>query len=159
MNTQDPKYLERRAKEGLKQFEDAMRYYEGKGVPRDYEKAVRLFFDSAQKDHAHAADAKFYLGKMCLEGKGVEKMKPEEIERMGEFSLKNAANKDHVGAQLYLGEIYSKGGVVERNVVEAYEWYKMAAAQGNEEAIKKLDELEKEMTLEEVAEAQRGPFG
>lgn len=158
MNTQDLKDPQHRTEEGetSAQYELGMMYYEGRGVPRNYEEAVRLFCKSARNEHV---DAKFYFGKMCLECKGVQKMNSEHVKSEGLFELRNVAYKDHVGAQLYLGKIYSEGEVVERDVAEAYKWYKMAATQGNEEAVKKLDELEKDMSPEEIAYAQRGPFG
>jgi len=161
MNTQNLKYPQRRAKAGdaPAQYELGMMYYEGRGAPRNYEEAAELFFRSALSDHAHTLDAKFYFGKMCLEGKGVlQKNNLDGVKRQGLTALREAANKCHECAQLYCGKIYFEGKVVERDVAEAYKWYKMAAAQGNEEAVKKLDELEKEMSPEEIAVAQRGPF-
>lgn len=41
-----------------------------------------------------------------------------------------------------------------KDVEDAYKWFALAAAQGNEEAKKKLDELEKDMPPEKLAEAQ-----
>jgi len=159
MNTEYLKNLQRRAEQGdaSAQFELGMMYYEGRGVPRDYEEAAIWFLKSAQRGYVGAG---FLFGKICLEGK-VQRNNPdpEYVKKEGLFWLENDAKKGLVDAQLYLGKIYSEGDVVERDVAEAYKWYKMAAAQGNEEAVKKLDELEKDMSPEEIAYAQRGPFG
>lgn len=51
--------------------------------------------------------------------------------------------------------MYAKGkGVMEDNV-KAYAWINLAAAQGEEDAIKLKDELRPMMSAEQVAEAQK----
>ncbi len=58
-------------------------------------------------------------------------------------------------AQFNLGLMYAKGQGVAQNYIQAYMWETLAAAQGNEKAVKGLERLEKSMTLDVVAEAQR----
>jgi len=58
-------------------------------------------------------------------------------------------------AQFNLGLMYAKGQGVAQNYIQAYMWETLAAAQGNEKAVKGLELLEKSMTLDELAEAQR----
>ena len=46
-------------------------------------------------------------------------------------------------SQGLLGDLCSSGEGVSKNLIEAKNWYRKAAAQGDEEALKKLQELTK----------------
>ncbi len=65
-----------------------------------------------------------------------------------------AAEQGHANAQSDLGIQYAKGGVLQ-NLVYAYLWLDLSAAQGNEGARFNKDMLEQRMTREQIAEAQR----
>ena len=65
------------------------------------------------------------------------------------------AEKGHTEAQFHLGIMYSQGLGVPQDYVQAYRWYTLAAGQGIDLAGKFKDHLEKSMTLDELAEAQR----
>ncbi len=58
-------------------------------------------------------------------------------------------------AQLNLGLMHGQGQGVPKDYVLAHMWANLAAAQGNENAIKSRDILEKLMTTAQLAEAQR----
>ncbi len=51
--------------------------------------------------------------------------------------------------------MYSQGQGVPKDSVQAYAWYTLAAGQGDDLADKFKNYLEKSMTLDELAEAQR----
>ena len=51
--------------------------------------------------------------------------------------------------------MYSQGLGVPKDSVQAYRWYTLAASQGDDLAGKFKDHLEKSMSLEQLAEAQR----
>ncbi len=70
-----------------------------------------------------------------------------------EFRL--LAEKGHAQAQVNLGIIYSQGRGVPKDDVQAYGWYILAGGQGNDLAEEFKDHLEKSMTLDQLAEAQR----
>ncbi len=70
-----------------------------------------------------------------------------------EFRL--LAEQGHAQAQVNLGIIYSQGRGVPKDSVQAYVWYTLAASQGDDLADKFKDHLEKSMTLDQLAEAQR----
>ncbi len=70
-----------------------------------------------------------------------------------EFRL--LAEQGHAQAQVNLGILYSQGRGVPKDNVQAYRWYTLAAGQGNDLADKFKNHLEKSMTLEQLAEAQR----
>ncbi len=65
------------------------------------------------------------------------------------------AEQGHVQAQVNLGIIYSQGRGVPKDFVQAYRWYTLAADQGDGLALKFQNLLEKSLTLEQLAEAQR----
>lgn len=145
MNTKDLKDLQLRAEHGeaSTQLELGKMYYEGKGVPRHYEKARNLYFlESAKQD---VMEAQFYLSVMYYEGKGGLKNPVQ-----ADYWLSKAVDAGFADAQLYLGKMREK----QKKCIDAYKWFSLAAAQGNKEAIENLERLEKEMPSEDIAKAQ-----
>ena len=65
------------------------------------------------------------------------------------------AEQGHAQAQVNLGILYSQGRGVPKDSVQAYRWYTLAAGQGDDLAEKFTDHLEKSMTLDQLAQAQR----
>ncbi len=65
------------------------------------------------------------------------------------------AEQGHVQAQVNLGIIYSQGRGVPKDSFQAYRWYTLAASQDDDLAEKFKNHLEKSMTLDQLAEAQR----
>ena len=65
------------------------------------------------------------------------------------------AEQGHTEARLNLGIMYSQGQGVSKDDVQAYKWYTLAAGQGDDLAENFKDHLEKSMSLDELAEAQR----
>jgi TPR repeat protein len=68
---------------------------------------------------------------------------------------RKAADQGDMDAQYELGVLYQKGEGVPKDLVLAYMWENLAAAQGEEEARKLRNALERSMTLEQVGEAQK----
>ena len=58
-------------------------------------------------------------------------------------------------AQYNLGVMYANGQGVPQDYIQASMWVNLAAAQGQEEAVKGREILTKEMTSNQIAEAQR----
>lgn len=54
-----------------------------------------------------------------------------------------------------LGVMYSAGRDVDVDLIEAHKWFNLAAVRGNEDARHYRAELAKDMTRDEIAEAQR----
>ncbi len=65
------------------------------------------------------------------------------------------ADQGFASAQFNLGLMYAKGLGVPQDYVQAYRWYTLAAGQGDDLAGKFKGLLEKSMTPEQLAEAQR----
>jgi len=113
------------------------KYRDGTGVKQSYEMARRLFEQAAQQGDAMAMVS---LGDMYYEGQGVE----QTHERTFEY-YEQAAHLGFVSAQYGLGRMYATGQGGPKNETKAHALWTLAAAQGDEEAIKMLPILEKNM--------------
>ena len=69
--------------------------------------------------------------------------------------LKPLAEQGDADAQHTVGLMYYNGRGVPKDYVMAYMWYFLAEIQGSEEAIIKRSILVKEMTPEQISEAER----
>ena len=54
-----------------------------------------------------------------------------------------------------LGMLYATGRAVAADLVVAHKWFNLAAARGNREALSHRVEVAREMSTDQVAEAQR----
>jgi TPR repeat protein len=90
------------------------------------------------------------LGVCYTKGEGV----PKDYTNAVKWYSK-AAEQGDAYAQCKLGTFYTIGVGVAKDDVIAYMWANLAVASGNEDAIKMREYLEKKMTAEQVAEAQR----
>ncbi len=131
----------------LAQYHLGYRYEKGLGVPQDFQEAVRWFQSAADQGDV---SAQYYLGYMYAEGLGVPQDYGEAIRWFWA-----AAEQGDASAQYYLGYMYANGLGVWRNTIQAYMWVTVSAAQGFENAEKGQEFLEKKMTPNEIAEAQR----
>ena len=68
--------------------------------------------------------------------------------------LRKAAVEGDADAQFGLGVMYQHGLGVSKDYVEAYAWYILAAAQGEEMAVEAKDRLKSEMTAAQLTAAQ-----
>lgn len=145
------------------------RYYNGKGVKRDYAEAVKWYRKSAEQGYA---EAQYWLGLMYQWGKGVKQDYAEAIKwflksaeqgyakaqytlgisyHLGEGVKKDyaeaakwyskAAEQGYTGAQYSLGDMYEHGYGVAKDLQEARKWYGKAAAQGHFSAKEALKRL------------------
>ena len=94
-------------------------YYEGSGVKRDFEKAVKMYSLAAQQG---LAEALFRLGECYDDGEGVDE---NSIEAFKLYKL--AAQQNHAKAQCYVGYCYEYGTGVSRDLGEAIKWYTVSA--------------------------------
>ena len=116
-------------------------------VTRDYSRALELCQKAAGQGHV---GAQYTLGQMYRNGSGVSKNYSEAFK----WHLK-AAMRGVVGAQYGIGMMYYHGEGVLQDFVQAYAWLNLAATHPTEELRETRDWIRKEMTLAQVAEAQR----
>ena len=94
------------------------------------------------------ADAQFNLGVMYANGEGVLK---DEAEAVRWYRL--SADQGNASAQNNLGLRYANGEGVLKDSVLAHMWFNIAGANGNEAARKRRDNLERDMTRDEITRA------
>ena len=93
--------------------------------------------------------AQHQLGMIYSFGQGVPN---DEKEAMKWY--RKAADQGYVMAQHSIGYAYRTGLGVLKDYVTAYAWYSLSAFNGNEKGQENRDRLAKEMTPEQIAEAQ-----
>ncbi|NLF58728.1 MAG: hypothetical protein GX580_13920 [Candidatus Hydrogenedens sp.] len=103
-----------------------VRYAQGSGVARDYNRAIALYRKSAKLGNA---GAQFNLGNCYYLGQGVPKDAAQAVEW-----FRKAAEKGLADAQHNLGVCYSNGEGVPKDLVQAAAWWQKAAEQGNANA-------------------------
>ncbi len=144
--------LRRRANAGdaTAQFNLGFMYDDGKGVVQDYAQALAWYRKAAEQGHAVG---QYNLGVTYDTGKGVVQDDAQAV-----VWFRKAAAQGDAAAQYNLGRMYSTGKGVPKDYVEAHKWRNLAAAHASAENQKAWarvrDAVEKEMTPQQVADAQ-----
>ena len=128
------------------QFNLGVRYAKGLGVRKDDAEAVKWFRKAAEQALAEAQHA---LGAMYVNGFGVERDYAQAF-----AWYPKAAEQNNGDAQDLLGYMYVTGQGVEKDYAEAYAWWNLAA-KTSIGAAKNRDDIERQMTPQQVAEGQR----
>jgi localization factor PodJL len=163
-------------------FEVASRYSDGRGVPVNYDEAMK-WFDRASD--GGVVPAMFRLGTMYEKGLGGKKDVDaarryyiRAAERGNAKAMHNLAVLDADGgargpnyksaaewfrkaadhgvadSQFNLGILYARGIGVEQNLAESYKWFSLAAAQGDADAGRKRDDVAKRLDAQSLAAAK-----
>jgi len=98
-------------------------YHRGKGVSKDYEKALKLFQSAASQNYLPALHG---MATLYDNGRGV----PESDAAAIEWHLK-AAEQGYRESQYNLGQMYSYGHGAPKDDLEAAKWFQKAADQGH----------------------------
>jgi TPR repeat protein len=181
---QELKFLTNDAENGiaLAQYKLGMVYAHGQVLQQDDEKAAKWYRLAAEQGNSEAQYAlgvmyvkglgvlaskdeamkwfRLYLGQTIIKlGQNVQGQ--DNIYSLAKRNvvaaleiLVNDAKKGDVTAQYYLGNFYSAGIGVSRNLVLAYMWYNISVLQGKDSAVDQIMLLEKEMTQQEIQQAQ-----
>lgn len=128
------------------QYNLAILYRQGKGVPRNNKLAFKWFLAAAQQE---LVAAQFYVGYLFDMGQGTGKDGAKAVQW-----YKKAAQRGHPLAQANLGAAYADGEGVKQDIVQAFVWFGLAAAQGIPSALQNRNELKKHMSDELVTNAQ-----
>jgi TPR repeat protein len=122
-------------------------YYMGRGVPRDYKQAFAWHYKAAQQGKA---DAQYVVGAMYYTGNAV----PQD-EKLAVQWFHKAAEQGHPEAQYALGLMYrSHVAGLPQDVVIAYMLWNLAAASGHKNAVQQRAALTRQMSEEQIEEAQ-----
>ncbi|OCW93689.1 tetratricopeptide repeat protein [Alishewanella sp. HH-ZS] len=178
------KYYLKAAESGLSdaQFEVAIMYRTGDGVEKNIVEAVKWLKSSAEKNNSKA---QLELAKMHLDGLGVEADIDEALKLLtqaadnksneqseAQFLLgywyiyeekfsegykwaKKSAENGNSNAQALLGAIYAGGKGINKDLVYSYVWFNIAAMSEEKAYMDLRYDIEKQMTNEQIAEAQK----
>lgn len=108
------------------QFNLALAYYKGLGVPQNFTEAAKWFTKAASQGYAKAQGM---LGIMHEKGEGVTR----DYKEAAKWYKKNAESGDS-WAQFFLGTMYYEGQGVPQDYTEAIYWQTKAAEQGRGDA-------------------------
>ncbi len=118
----------------------------------DYETALREFQPLAEQGDA---GAQYNLGLLYRQGLGVPQDDAEAVKW-----YRKAAEQGDATAQSRLGIMYGKGEGVPQDYVQAHMWFNLAASQlppgeDRDSAVGNRDDVARQMTPDQIAEAQR----
>ncbi len=122
-------------------------YEKGQGVKQDYAEAVRWYKLAAAQGYASAQNT---LGYMFKHGRGVVQDLAEAVRL-----YKLAAAQGYASAQVNLGLMYDHGEGVVQDYTRAHMWYNLGGAKGHSTAVLFRDMIAKQMTPQQIAEAQK----
>jgi localization factor PodJL len=108
-------------------------YEKGDGIARDLQEARRLYLAAAEKGHAKAMHNLAVLYANGVDGK------PDYA--TAALWFRKAASYAIADSEYNLGVLYARGIGVEQNLAESFKWFALAAAQGDQEAAKKRDDV------------------
>jgi len=128
------------------QFNLALLYENGFGVPADGLEAARWYRLAAEQDDR---SAQAYLGEMYAQGLGVAR---DDIEALSWY--KRAAERGHAASQYNVGLFYATGRGVAPSDVQAVAWITVAQENGAP-ATELLATLRKHMSAGSLEEAKR----
>ena len=131
----------------MAQFNLGLLYANGDGVPQDYATARQWYEKAAAQGDASGQNN---LGYLYADGKGVPK-----DEKKGVEWIRKAAEQRDGNGQASLGEMYRDGRGVPQDNVQAYMWFNLGAANGAKRGAALRDALAKQMTPDQIAEAQK----
>ena len=112
----------------------ALMHAQGRGVDRNLDHAIDLWFKAARQNHAMA---QYNLGLAFYRGEGLDK---DTREAAAWFRM--AADLGLSDAQYAMGQMNRLGLILPKHEGKALGWYKRAAAQGHREAKSKSQSLE-----------------
>lgn len=134
-------WYQKAAAQGLAPAEDSLglMYSKGVGVVRDYSLAAAWYRKAADRGDALG---QLRLGAMYALGRGVKKDLALAIEL-----LRKSSKQGNAQAPYFVGIIYENGNdepgaEFPKDVGQALKWYRLAAVRGNEDAKKKLAQLQ-----------------
>ena len=134
------------AGDSIAQYEMALRYADGEGVPQNYRDAMAWFAKAAANGNNNA---QWKLGLGHINGIGV----PHD-ERKAVVWFKRAANQGDIRAQSALSDLYLSGRGVPRDYVRAYTWASIATGSRGDDN-DRLRVIGSRMTAAQIEDAHR----
>ena len=135
------------------QFKQGLKFASGAGAARDYVQAAEWYRKAAQQNHSLA---QFNLGVMYAEGQGVARDVAQSRVWYGK-----AAQLGDAGAQFSMGNSCHQASFrqvpsdASESRIEAYKWYRLAAAQAYQGSEMAYASLTLNMTRADIAAGKR----
>lgn len=105
-------------------WNEACKYRDGEGVPRDERKARELTLRAAENGYAQA---QYEIGRLYVNGEGV----PQDFAEAAKW-FQLAADQNLAWAQCNLGILYMSGQGIERDWLKAIRLWELSAEQGHD---------------------------
>lgn len=121
-------------------------YEKGTGVPRNPARARALYQQAAESGNANAMHN---LAVMLASGNGAN---PDFT--LASMWFAKAADLGLRDSQFNLAILYARGNGVAKDLLESYKWFSVAAADGDTDAAQKRDQVEKELSAEQLTAAK-----
>ncbi|WP_422038101.1 peptidoglycan-binding protein [Rhizobium sp. PP-CC-3G-465] len=121
-------------------------YEKGTGVPRDPARARALYQQAAESGNANAMHN---LAVMLASGSGAN---PDFT--LASMWFAKAADLGLRDSQFNLAILYARGNGVAKDLSESYKWFSVAAADGDTDAAQKRDQVEKELSPDQLTAAK-----
>ena len=121
------------------QFKMGVRYHKMK----DCDKAAKWYRKAAEQGHAKAQDK---LGCMYANGEGVS----QDYDKAARWLWKAKHDKSPCVKKLMIALMYTAGGRVRGNEVEAYAWVLLFAEENAEDSSELISSFEKDRTAEQI---------
>ncbi len=115
--------------------QEGQKYYWGREVPRNLNKAFQLYLEAARRGDR---EAQYIAGGMYFRGMGTERNYARAFQLLYGAALKGKSTPE---SQKLLGEFFLIGHTVPQNYREALKWYKQASENGDREAQSELGYL------------------
>ena len=167
--------------DGAAEYTLATDYAEGRVVPRDLERAAKLYAKAADKG---IAPAQYRLGALYEKGLGVAQDKaraqrlyqqaadagnPRAMHNLAVLLADGDGKPDYEGAATWfrkaaqygvhdsefnLAILLARGLGVDQSLVQSYQWFAIAAAQGDTDAAQKRDDVAGKLSASELSVAK-----
>ena len=131
------------------QFNLALLYYTGLGIPQDRRYAIYWYTKAAEQGHIQA---QYFLGKLYNFGDGEE---VRQDFKLAVYWLTKAAEQGHVQAQYLLGHMYEYDDEPPQDYKLAFFWYTKAAEQNHHFAKEDRDKMLEKMSQSQIEEVQK----
>ena len=131
------------------QFNLALLYYTGLGIPQDRRYAIYWYTKAAEQGHIQA---QYFLGKLYNFGDGIE---VRQDFKLAVYWLTKASEQGHVQAQYLLGHMYEYDDEPPQDYKLAFFWYTKAAEQNHHFAKEDRDKMLEKMSQSQIEEVQK----
>ena len=131
------------------QFDRAVKFASGQGAAQDYAQAAACYRKAADQSHPLA---QFNLGIMYAEGHGMIPDAAESLVWFGRSArLGDAGAQFKMGDNCYRASLWQTPPDAAESRIEAYKWYRLAAAQGYQGSEASYASVSMKMTWADVA--------